>query len=125
VTPQDTLKRYEAGLNQRSWDAIAEFVSEDAVFWFTSGSHQGHAAIRAACERTWASIPEERYWLDKLVWIAASDAAASCIYRFNWTGMVDGKPVAGNGRGTTVLRKQGDRWLIVHEHLSRFPPTPD
>jgi hypothetical protein len=47
--------------------------------------------------------------------------AAACIYRFNWDITVDGKRDSGSGRGTTALKRVGDRWWIVHEHLSRWP----
>ena len=49
------------------------------------------------------------------------DTAASCTYRFRWMAEIDGTPCVGEGRGTTVLRKEGREWKIVHEHLSRFP----
>jgi ketosteroid isomerase-like protein len=28
---------------------------------------------------------------------------------------------SSSGRGSTVLKRVGDRWWIVHEHLSRNP----
>ena len=41
--------------------------------------------------------------------------------RLNWQTIADGKPISGSGRGTTVLKRAGDRWWIVHEHLSGWP----
>lgn len=124
MTPQDILARYEHALSHREWEAIAPLVAADATFWFTDGTFHGHEAIREACEQTWASIPDETYWLEDVVWIACDEAAASCIYRFNWTGTIDGERISGNGRGTTVLQKRDAQWLIVHEHLSRNPAPP-
>lgn len=121
MTPQEILARYEQALGSRDWSTIAPYVDTDATFWFTDGSFHGHDQIRQACERTWAAIPDEQYWLDHVVWIADGETAASCIYRFNWTGIVAGTSVSGSGRGTTVFARRDSSWLIVHEHLSRNP----
>lgn len=34
-----------------------------------------------------------------------------------------GRPHVIGGAWTAVLRKEGDRWVIVHEHLSDLPPA--
>ena len=36
-------------------------------------------------------------------------------------GVIGGQPAAGAGRGTTVLVRQGDRWLMIAEHLGPKP----
>ncbi len=52
----------------------------------------------------------------------------------NWTGSFtitpkSGSPMSGQIRGTEVLEKRDDKWLIVHEHVSApmaepAPPPP-
>jgi len=122
TTAAATLATYADRINEQDFDLLTDLIAPDAVFWFTSGTHRGIAAIRAAFEATWAAMgPDEHYWLDQLQWIAEGDEAAACVYRFNWQTLRDGKPVAGSGRGTTVLRRVGDHWWIVHEHLSGNP----
>lgn len=121
MTPQDLLKQYESRINLHQFDAVAPLIAADAVFWFNDGSFVGHEAIRGAFERTWASLADETYWLTDLHWITAGDVAASCLYQFNWTATINGKPASGIGRGTTVLRNKTDGWQIVHEHLSGMP----
>lgn len=121
MQPQEHLKLYEASLARQSFDEVAPLLSAEAVFWFTDGSHRGIDAIRAAFEDTWRRLKNETYWLEDVDWIAVGDTAASCSYRFRWTAEIDGTPCAGEGRGTTVLRKEEGQWKIVHEHLSRFP----
>lgn len=37
----------------------------------------------------------------------------------------DGKPSPLDGRWTGIFQKKGDRWLIVHEHLSVPLPSPE
>lgn len=44
----------------------------------------------------------------------------NCTYRFRWKADIDGITYEGDGRGTTVLKKEDTQWKIVHEHLSRF-----
>ncbi len=112
------LEAYTDRINRQDFDLLTELIAPDATFWFSSGTHSGIAAIRAAFEATWQAMgPSERYWLDRLEWIAEGDSAAACIYRFNWTA----GGASGSGRGTTVLKRVDDRWWIAHEHLSRNP----
>lgn len=118
TSPQGLLEAYQQRINQHDFDLLAGLIAPDAVFWFSDGSHQGIDAIRAAFEQTWAALGNETYWLDQLEWIADGDPAAACIYRFNWQAQQNGRPVAGTGRGTSVMRRTGMGWRIVHEHLS-------
>lgn len=122
MSARDALKAYEDRINRHDFDLLADLIAPDATFWFSDGTHHGIDAIRAAFEATWQVMGDsERYWLDQLDWIAEGDSAASCTYRFNWQTTMDGQPASGSGRGTTVLKRVGDRWWIVHEHLSRNP----
>ena len=121
-TAQDALAAYADRINEQDFDLLTDMIAPDATFWFTNGTHRGVAAIRAAFEATWAAMgPDEHYWLDQLEWIAEGDGAAACVYRFNWKTVRDGQPVSGSGRGATVLKRVGDDWWIVHEHLSANP----
>ena len=119
TTARETLAAYEERINRRDFDLLTDLIAPDAAFWFTDGTHNGIEAIRKAFEATWSMIEDETYWLDRHAWIAEGEAAAACTYRFNWEGMIGGKPAAGSGRGTTVLARVDDHWWIVHEHLSR------
>jgi len=119
---RETLASYTDHINQQDFDLLTDLIAPDATFWFSNGTHRGLAAIRVAFEATWQIMgADEHYWLDQLEWIADGETLAACIYRFNWTTTLDGKPVSGSGRGTTVLKRVGDRWSIVHEHLSSNP----
>ncbi|WP_047457700.1 nuclear transport factor 2 family protein [Rhizobium rhizogenes] len=121
MRPDDVLKLYETKIKLQRFDELAPLIANDAVFWFSDGSHCGLKEIRAAFERTWEKSQEEVYWLEDLRWIAVGDDAASCIYTFHWKGLWDGKAFEGKGRGTTVLQKRSGEWKITHEHLSHFP----
>lgn len=121
ATPQAVMAAYAELINRHDFSLLVPLIVPDASFWFTSGTHQGHAAIRSAFERTWQRLADETYWLEDLVCIAMGDAAASCTYRFCWRATVDGHPATGTGRGTTVLARRDEAWCIVHEHLSAYP----
>jgi ketosteroid isomerase-like protein len=122
MSARDVLEAYEDRINSHDFDLLTDLIAPDATFWFSNGTHNGIAQVRAAFEATWQVMgPSEHYWLDQHQWIAQSEDVAVCIYRFNWKVIQNGEPVSGSGRGTTVLKRVDDRWRIVHEHLSWMP----
>jgi hypothetical protein len=120
-SPQEAMGFYSETINHHRFDALLPVLSKEVVFWFNSGSHRGVAAARQAFEATWAGIVDEHYWLEDLVWLSGDAASACCIFRFRWRGTVEGKPIEGGGRGTTILRRETAGWMIIHEHLSAEP----
>lgn len=121
MTADDFLTEYERRTNTHNFDDVGGLIDDEAVFWFSSGSHHGKAAIHAAFERTWATIQEEKYAISDVVCIAKSETTATYVYTFQWEGLINGKMSQGKGRGTSVIVKRGEDWRVVHEHLSAFP----
>jgi ketosteroid isomerase-like protein len=121
--PADFMKDYEARINQHDFDLLLPLIAEDAVFWFTDGSHVGIEAARRAFEESWETVENQVYNLSALRWLVIGDAAACCVYSFHWKGMAADEPIWGEGRGTTVLRSHAEGWQIVHEHLSPAIPS--
>jgi len=121
--PVDVMKDYEARINRHDFDLLLPLIADDAVFWFTDGTHAGIDAVRRAFEEAWQTVENEVYSLANLRWLALGDTAASCVYSFHWKGIAAGEPVWGEGRGTSVLRKDAGGWKIVHEHLSAATPS--
>lgn len=115
------LAEYIQRTNTHRFDEVAPLVHEDALFWFSSGSYRGLAEIRAAFEKTWAMIQNEVYAVDDVEWLAVDETSAVCVYTFRWRGNIDSIACEGSGRGTSVLRKAGHQWRVVHEHLSARP----
>ena len=111
---RDTLAAYAERINRHDFDVLVDLIAPDAVFWFSDGSHQGLPAIRRAFEATWAALKDETYAISEIVWLNEE----ACAYRFARQAMIDGVPQSGSGRGTSVFRRVGERWQIVHEHLS-------
>ncbi|UXN69536.1 nuclear transport factor 2 family protein [Devosia neptuniae] len=121
ATPEAVMAAYAELINQHDFELLTSLIDDDATFWFSSGSYHGMESVRAAFERTWQRLSDERYWLEDVRWIAKADAAASCIYSFHWQAVIEGQLAQGSGRGTTVLGKRRGVWRIAHEHLSAFP----
>lgn len=116
------MRAYEARINQHDFDAMVELIAPDARFLFTDGTFVGLTEIRAAFEATWAALNNDSYALRDIVWLARDEETAACTYRFHWTTEIDGRPVSGTGRGTSVLRRlEHGNWVVVHEHLSQDP----
>jgi ketosteroid isomerase-like protein len=123
ASPETVMARYAELINRHDFTLLVPLIHPEASFWFSSGTHAGIDAARAAFEATWRKLAEETYWLEDLTWIAIGDTAASCTYSFHWRATVEGQPAQGGGRGTTVLSRDDYGWRIRHEHLSAFPPT--
>lgn len=118
MSARDTLETYRLRINAHDFAQLTTLIAEDAVFWFSDGTHVGLEAVRQAFERTWATLADETYWLEDIEWITEGDTVAVALYRFHWQATQDGRPASGTGRGTSVLALRDGRWLIVHEHLS-------
>jgi ketosteroid isomerase-like protein len=119
-TPDEFMREYEIAANSHDLQATLSLVDEEAVYLFSDGSvHVGKGAIEQALRRNFDLIKDEEYAIDNLTWILNTTNAAACVYDYSWSGIVNGKPASGSGRGTNILVRSGDNWLIVHEHLSR------
>jgi ketosteroid isomerase-like protein len=111
------LAAYKDALATRRWETVAPLIHEDACFIFSEGTYFGKAAIEAAIRATFDLIVSEHYAINDVVWIYVHDNSATCTYGFEWSGLIEGQPASGTGRGTTVVVRTGDRWQIIHEHL--------
>ena len=118
MTPQKLAQEYERRLNLHSPGEVAKLIADDAVFWFNDGSYKGVTAIKAALADVWRTIYGEHYELRDVRWLCQDTTCAVCIYTFHWSGLIEGNLTHGQGRGTSVFRKENGVWRIVHEHLS-------
>ena len=85
---------------------------------FSDGSHVGRPAILTAIGDTFDAIQDEVYSIADVEVIAAEPTLAVLRCSFHWSGLVDGTPRSGSGRGTNVLVRRDGQWLMLHEHLS-------
>lgn len=118
TAPTAFIRAYEQATNSHDIAQLTPLIASDAVYWFTDGSHRGRDAVLAAISQTFATIRDEVYQINELELIATDSNQAVCRYHFAWTGIVDGQPRSGSGRGTNVLIKNDGAWQMLHEHLS-------
>ena len=97
-----------------------ELIADDAVYFWSDGSAMfGKDAIAEGLKRNFVTIENDTYDVFDLTWLVESDDIAACVYRFEWTGEVNGASAKGSGRGASVLRRIDGEWRTVHENLSR------
>ncbi len=110
---------FTAALIRRDIDAALALLTDDVVFFYSNGSAiVGKDAFAALMTASWKVVSDYEYSTLDSIWIAQSDAVASVIYSFAWSGVAGGAKVGASGRGTRVLSNDGSGWRISHEHLS-------
>ena len=119
-TPHACNTGFTAALIARDIDSALAHLTEDVVFFYSNGSViRGRDAFAALMTASWKIVENYRYATLDSTWISETDAAATIIYSFEWSGTAGGNAVSGAGRGTRVLsRAPRADWLIAHEHLS-------
>lgn len=118
--PAEFLSLYARSTDAHRLEPTLAMIADDAVYLFSDGtSHVGKAAIADALAKNFAAIGYETYRIRDVRWLVRTGDVATCVYVFEWSGVIDGKPASGSGRGTSVLRRDGESWLVVHEHLSK------
>lgn len=118
------LVEFERLSEQQDFALIEDLIDERAFFRFNDGDFVGRAAIRAVFEKTWrgdASVRKSRFWLSNIVVLTTDETTATATYDWTWEGFQGDCAFTILGRGTRVVRREGGRFRIVHEHLSRKP----
>lgn len=120
MTPEETKQEMARRMNARDLAGTMALIADDAVYFWSNGAAMfGKPAIEAAMLANFDGIADDTYAVVDMTWLAETDEVAACVFRFNWTGTVDGKEVSGRGRGTSVLKRVDGEWRIAHEHLSQ------
>ena len=119
-TPDQFMQAYEHATANHDLASTLERIDDDAIYLFSNESvHIGKPAVEWVLRHNFEVIKAESYSISNLTWMAQSDDVAACVYDYAWSGTIDGEKMSGFGRGTCVLKRSGDEWRIVHEHLSR------
>jgi ketosteroid isomerase-like protein len=120
LTAEAFIEQYERTTNTHNLEATLSLIDEEAIYLFSNGTvHVGKEAIKSAIGRNFEAIQDEEYSITNLTWVAKTQELAVCVYDFAWSGMVNGETASGSGRGTSVLKRWGKSWKVVHEHLSK------
>lgn len=120
MQPEEFIKAYESALGTQNWNNIAPLMSKSISVTFSNGAvHVGKDKVKAAFENNFSNIQNEVYKIDSIRWLSKEENFAVYLFDFFWTGIVNGKSVAGNGIGTAVLIKEEGNWKLLTEHLGR------
>ncbi|MEO0747132.1 MAG: nuclear transport factor 2 family protein [Pseudomonadota bacterium] len=115
---KDFVKEYETALGAQDWAYVEPLIDDKAVVIFSNGAlHAGKEAIRVAYQHNFNTIKGEEYRIENVHWLLATADAAAYSFEFHWTGEIGGREASGAGRGTTVLVRKADRWLLIAEQL--------
>jgi len=119
-TADEFMEMYEAATNSHDLEAVLALIDEEAIYLFSDESvHAGKEAIERVLARNFGLIQDEIYSLHNVTWVAKGADVAACVYDYTWSGVIHGRPASGSGRGTSVIRRSGESWRVVHEHLSK------
>jgi uncharacterized protein (TIGR02246 family) len=120
VTPDEFKRELIRRMGAKDLEGTLELIADDAVYFWSDGSAMfGKEAIAEGLRGNFVGIENDTYDVFDVKWLVESDDAAACVFRFEWTGEVDGTTVGGSGRGASVLRRIDGEWRLVHENLSR------
>jgi ketosteroid isomerase-like protein len=118
MTPEEFIRAYEKALASQDWGQVEPLVHAEACVTFSNGTvHKGKAAVQKAFEHNFSLIEDEVYSMRDVHWVLKSDLTAVYLFEFNWSGIINGKPAHGAGRGTSVLINEAGTWQLLVEHL--------
>ena len=120
MTPSEYKRELVRRMQEKDLAGTLELIADDAVYFWSNGSAMfGKSAIAEGLKRNFDAILNDTYDIFDVTWLVESDQVAVCIYRFEWTGEINGFPARGEGRGASVLRRIDGKWRTVHENLSQ------
>jgi ketosteroid isomerase-like protein len=107
-------------MNAKDLDGAMALIADEAVYFWSNGSAMfGKAAIAEAMAANFAGTANDTYETLDVIWLVETDEVAACVFAFRWSGVIDGQPASGRGRGASVLRRIDGQWRTVHENLSQ------
>jgi len=125
MQPEEFIHLYEEALASQDWSQVEPLVHNDACVTFSNGTvHKGKSEVQKAFETNFSLIKDEQYSISNVLWVMKSFETAVYLFEFNWSGIINEKPACGSGRGTSVLIKEADRWLLLVEHLGPKEMAP-
>ena len=118
MEPEEFIRDYEHALATQDWSQVEPLVHNDACVTFSNGAvHKSKSEVQKAFETNFSLIKDEQYSISNVHWVMKSPEMAVYLFEFNWSGIINEKSASGSGRGTSVLVKEADWWLLLVEHL--------
>lgn len=119
LSPAEVKAELVKRMGAKDLSGTLELIADDAVYFWSNGTTMfGKDAIAEGLDDNFRAIEDDTYDVHDVNWLVESPDAAACVFRFEWTGLTDGKPARGRGRGSSVFRRGPLGWQIVHENLS-------
>jgi len=123
MIPEEFIQAYENALASQDWSQVEPLIHEEACVTFSNGTvHKSRTEVQAAFEKNFSSIKNENYSITNVHWVMKGIETAVYLFDFHWSGIINGKPAQGAGRGTSVLVRQAGQWKLLIEHLG--PKSP-
>ena len=120
MNPEQFITAYGMALAGQQWKNIAPLIHENACVTFSTGSvHRGIDAIQQAYERNFSIIKNEQYAMTDVQWLMQNEEVAVYVFVVSWTGIINGEPAQGAGRGTAIITSQNGEWKLLAEHLGK------
>jgi ketosteroid isomerase-like protein len=118
MQPEEFVLSYEHALATQNWHQVGPLIHIDACVTFSNGSvHKGKAEVQKAFEKNFALIQDETYSMQNMHWVMKNAETAVYLFEFSWSGLINGQPAKGSGRGTSVLINVDGEWKLLIEHL--------
>ena len=119
-SPTEYKRELLRRMNAKDLAGTMELIADDAVYFWSNGAAMfGKEQIAQAMQANFEGIQNDVYEVRDLTWLVDSPDVAVAVYRFQWTGELEGKPASGRGRGASVIKRIEGEWRTVHEHLSQ------
>jgi ketosteroid isomerase-like protein len=115
---QNVIEQYHKAYDEKSMNKLTELLSRDPIFFGTDSSEiiKSLPAFKEAMEAQWKIFKEEKFGTIADISIQMDERAnfASIIYgmpcdRIGFDGNIEHKFL----RYTKILKKEGNKWLIV------------
>jgi ketosteroid isomerase-like protein len=122
MTALKTLRAYERAAAAHDLYGMLSFIDDSAVYFFSNETaFFGKPAVQDAITANFEAIKIEVFEISEVECVLETSESAAFVFSYHWSGEISGSARSGSGRGTLVMRRAGDSWTIVHEHLSRGP----
>lgn len=120
MTADSFVTAYKAALSTQEWQNVEPLIHTNCCVTFSNGTvHKGIEAVKAAYERNFSLIKNEKYIISNIHWLLQSECTSVYIFDYSWSGEINGQLVQGSGRGTAVLVCESNNWYLMAEQLTR------
>ena len=122
MPPVEFIHAYQQAMTTQQWTKVEPLIHPEATIIFTTGTHVGHSEIQRAFQHNFDSIQDDTYSIENIHWVHSDENNATCIFEYQWEGVVNNRLVSGRGRGSMVLIKEDGAWKLLLEHLGPHAP---